>query len=328
MGIKLSLLDQNIIYEGETATSTLSKTVALAQTAETLGYDTFYVAEHHLIKEIAGAAPEILISYLLASTKHIKVGAAGVMLQHYVPFKVAESFSVLQHLAPHRVVLGIGKAQGGKDEAVQLLQRDYVPNVQSFDEKFVELLHFIRNDFASNHPYTAPEYTLEPQFTEHFAVDLLGGSQESAKLATAEQTGLIYPYFVNAKEDVLAQTRAAYRSSEAFKIAVIVYITEDPLEANRYLREQASYTVLLANGKRLNFNDQQTAEEYASQYEQAQVIEQQVGAFVGNAQEIKNALLDFADRFDTEHFVIHTPGVPYEKKIDMIHALAHEFKGE
>lgn len=330
MGIKLSLLDQSIIYEGETATSTLAKTVAFAQKAESLGFDTFFVSEHHLIKELAGASPEVLIGYLLASTKTIKVGAAGVMLQHYVPFKVAESFSVLHHLAPNRVVLGIGKAQGGKDEAVEVLQRDFVKPPQTFEEKFAELAHFIRNDFPEEHPYAASAYTLEPQIQENLAIELLGGSQESAVLATKEQAGLIYPYFGNADETALADTRHAYQAAESFKIAVIVYITDDENEAKDYLEKQASYTVVLNNSKRLNFADQATANEYANQHqaEKAQVIQRQVGAFVGSAAQVTAELLDFAERFNTEHFVIHTPGVPYDKKHEIIQALANELKGE
>ncbi|HPI99388.1 MAG TPA: MsnO8 family LLM class oxidoreductase [Enterococcus sp.] len=330
MGIKLSLLDQSIVYEGETATSTLAKTVAFAQKADILGFDTFFVSEHHLIKELAGASPEVLIGYLLASTKKIKVGAAGIMLQHYIPFKVAESFSVLHHLAPERVVLGIGKAQGGKDEAVEVLQRDFIRPAPSFEEKFSELAHFIRNDFPEGHPYAAPEYTLEPQIQEKLAIELLGGSQESAELATQEQAGLIYPYFGNADEEALAKTRQAYQAKETFKIAVVVYITEDETEAAEYLEKQASYTVVFNTGKRLNFADQATADEYAQQHqaEEAQVIQRQVGAFVGSAAQVKADLLDFSERFNTEHFVIHTPGVPYDKKHEIIQALANELKGE
>ncbi len=330
MTIKLSLLDQSIIYEGETATSTLAKTVAYAQKAEALGYDTFFVAEHHFIKELASPAPEILIGYLLASTEKIKIGAAGVMLQHYVPFKVGEAFSVLHHLALGRVVLGVGKAQGGKDEAIAVLQRDFVQPVASFEEKFTELQHFLRHDFPADSPYAAAEYALAPAIEDELPVDLLGGSQESAALATSEQTGLIYPYFGNADEEALLKTRQAYQADQEFKIAVIVYVTDDPAEGQAYLAEQASYTVVFANGKRTNFNQKQAAAEYVEQHhkEGATLIERQVGAFVGTAAEVKAQLEDFAERFATQHFVLHTLGVPYEKKFAIIEALADEFKGD
>lgn len=329
MTLKLSLLDQNIIYEGETAQSTLAKTVKFAQKAEKLGYDTFLVAEHHFVEDIASPAPEILTSYLLASTNTIKLGSGGVMLQHYVPFKVAESFAVLHQLAPDRVVLGVGKAQGGKDEAIEVLQRDFIKPTQTFDEKFVELIHFIRNDFPADHPYASEAYTLQPQVTGQLSIDLLGGSQESAQLATDQDAGLIYPYFANSDEEALAKTRAAYQGSGEFKIAVIVYITDDEAEGQAYLDKQASFTVVFKDGKRVNMNHRDQAYAYAKEHEdkEARVIERQVGAFVGTASQVKSQLVEFSNRFDTNHFVIHTLGIPYDKKFEIIETLAKEVKG-
>ncbi|MFV8314451.1 MsnO8 family LLM class oxidoreductase [Aerococcus urinaeequi] len=329
MALSLSLLDQNIIYEGETAQSTLKKTVAFAQKAEALGYDSFVVAEHHFTKEIASAAPEILVGYILAKTDKIRVGSGGVMLQHYVPYKVAESFSLLHQLAPGRVILGLGKAQGGKDEAVEVLQRDFIKPVQSFNDKFIEVTRFIRNNFPTDHPYAAENYDLQPAISSDFTIELLGGSQESANLATTQDTGLVYPYFANADLEALGKTRAAYQGSGDFKIAIIVYITDDPDEGKAYLAEQAAYTVVLNSGKRVNFNKQAAAEEYADlhQAEDAKIVEEQVGAFVGTASQVKAQLDDFSKRFNTDHFVIHTIGIPYAKKFEIIEALAGEIKG-
>lgn len=329
MGLKLSILDQCIIYEGETAQSTLAKTIDFAQRADQLGFDTFLVAEHHFTKNIASTTPEVLVGYLLASTDNIRIGSAGVMLQHYVPYKVAEAFSVLHQLAPSRVVLGVGKAQGGKDEAVEVLQRDFIKPVQSFDDKFVELTQFIRNNFPANHPYAGEEYDLQPEIDEGFTIDLLGGSEESAQLATTQDTGIIYPYFADSDEAKLSRIRKAYQGSANFKIAVIVYITDDEEAGEAYLAEQASYTVIFNNGKRVNFNQQAVAEDYAKlhQDKEARLIERPVGAFVGNANKVKAQLVDFSKRFDTEHFIIHTIGVAYEKKIDIIEKLAKEVIG-
>lgn len=330
MTLSLSLLDQSIIYEDEDAQSTLAKTVQFAQKADQLGYDSFLVAEHHFTNEVAGASPEILVGYILASTDKIRVGSGGVMLQHFVPYKVAESFSVLHQLAPGRVVLGLGKAQGGQDEGVEVLQRDFIKPVQPFDEKFVELTHFIRNDFPEDHPYAAEAYDLQPAIDDNFAIELLGGSQESAQLATDRDTGIIYPYFANADEAALAKTRATYQGSGGFKIAVIVYITDDEEEAKAYLAEQAAYSVVFDSGKRVNFNQQAAAEAYVNlhQAEGVRLVEKQVGAFVGTASQVKDQLIDFSKRFDTDHFVIHTIGIPYAKKFEIIEALAKEIKGE
>ena len=61
---------------------------------------------------LAGPAPEALIGPIAATTRAIRVGSGGVMLPHYSPLKVAETFSVLGGLYPGRIDLGLGRAPG------------------------------------------------------------------------------------------------------------------------------------------------------------------------------------------------------------------------
>lgn len=123
--IRLSILDQSLIGEGETAADTLQHTVNLAQMAEECGYHRFWVAEHHNNDEIAGSAPEVLLGYLAASTRKIRLASGGVMLQHYSSYKVAEQFHLLSALAPGRIDLGVGKAPGGFQLSTDALQAEY-----------------------------------------------------------------------------------------------------------------------------------------------------------------------------------------------------------
>jgi luciferase family oxidoreductase group 1 len=110
--LTLSVLDQSIATAGRPQGDAIRKTVALAHATEAMGYKRFWVSEHHNNATIVGTAPEILIAAIAATTKRIRVGAAGVMLPHYAPFKVAEQFRVLDALAPGRIDLGLGRAPG------------------------------------------------------------------------------------------------------------------------------------------------------------------------------------------------------------------------
>lgn len=122
MSYRLSLLEKSLIPQGSTAAEALRRTTQLAQRAEALGYHRFWVNEHHGNDELAGSTPEVLIAHLLARTTSIRIGSGGVMLQHYSPFKVAETFKVLASLAPGRVDLGVGKAPGGLPATTRALQ--------------------------------------------------------------------------------------------------------------------------------------------------------------------------------------------------------------
>ncbi len=110
--LRLSVLDQTIAVAGQSHGTSIRNTVALAQLCERLGYDRFWVSEHHNHPTILGTAPEILISAIATTTERIRVGSAGIMLPHYTPFKVAEQFRVLDALAPGRIDLGLGRAPG------------------------------------------------------------------------------------------------------------------------------------------------------------------------------------------------------------------------
>ena len=108
----LSVLDQSPIRTGATPADAVAETLALAELADRLGYHRYWLAEHHSSASLAGAAPEILVAQVANRTKGMRVGTGGVMLSHYSPLKVAESFRMLETLFPERIDLGIGRAPG------------------------------------------------------------------------------------------------------------------------------------------------------------------------------------------------------------------------
>src|SRR5215208_7364095 len=105
--LRLGVLDQSPISEGMEPADALRNTVDLAKHAESLGYHRYWVAEHHGTPMLACASPEALIGPIAATTRRLRVGSGGVMLPHYSPLKVAETFSILSALFPDRVDLGL-----------------------------------------------------------------------------------------------------------------------------------------------------------------------------------------------------------------------------
>jgi luciferase family oxidoreductase group 1 len=108
----LSLLDRSRTRAGEPEPAALTGTVARARQAESLGYDRFWVAEHHGVPGIAGSAPAVLLTAVAGATTRIRIGSAGVMLPHHQPLVVAEQFATLSAFAPGRVDLGLGRSSG------------------------------------------------------------------------------------------------------------------------------------------------------------------------------------------------------------------------
>lgn len=127
--IPLSVLDLAPVSSGRTSAQALQESVRLAQHAEQLGYERFWVAEHHGMPGIASSAPAVLIAALAARTERIRVGSGGVMLPNHPPLTVAEQFGTLAGLYPGRIDLGIGRAPGTDPRTAQLLRRGDVDDI-------------------------------------------------------------------------------------------------------------------------------------------------------------------------------------------------------
>ena len=120
--LKLSVLDQSPVRQGVTPRDALLETIELAKHVDALGYSRYWLAEHHSSPGLAGSAPEIMVAQVAGATRHIRVGSGGVMLSHYAPLKVAETFRMLETLYPGRIDLGIGRAPGSDQRTASALQ--------------------------------------------------------------------------------------------------------------------------------------------------------------------------------------------------------------
>ena len=193
----LSVLDQSPISEGSTGAQALRNTLDLARLADRLGYHRYWVAEHHGGPMLASASPEALIGPIAAATERIRVGSGGVMLPHYSPFKVAETFTILAALAPDRIDLAIGRAAGTDPLTTFALQRDRrQASPDDFPQQLGELLAYLEDDLPADHPFArlAPVLPGRPALP---TVWLLGSSPQSA--IWAAELGLPYAFadFIN-----------------------------------------------------------------------------------------------------------------------------------
>jgi luciferase family oxidoreductase group 1 len=204
----LSVLDQSPIAEGSTGAQALHNTIDLARLTDRLGYHRYWVAEHHGGPMLAGPSPEVLIGPIASATEAIRVGSGGVMLPHYSPLKVAETFSVLAGLFPDRIDLALGRAAGTDPMTMYALQRDRrQASPDDFPEQLVELLGYLDDRLPADHPFARLARTLpgRPHKPEPW---LLGSSPQSA--IWAAELGLPYAFadFINPKG---AEIAALYR---------------------------------------------------------------------------------------------------------------------
>jgi luciferase family oxidoreductase group 1 len=144
--MRLSVLDQSIAVAGRPHEQSIRNTVALARHCEALGYQRFWVSEHHNHPTIVGTAPEIIMAAIAATTDRIRIGSAGIMLPHYSAFKVAEVFRVLDALAPGRIDMGLGRAPGSDGRTAFALNPLANERPEHFPADVRDLMAWVHNE--------------------------------------------------------------------------------------------------------------------------------------------------------------------------------------
>src|SRR5580658_6277382 len=296
---RLSVLDQSPIPEGSTAGDALRNTLDLARTADRLGYARYWLAEHHATPGLACASPEVMIGPVAAATSNLRVGSGGVMLPHYSPLKVAETFSMLSGLFPGRIDLGIGRAPGTSAAVARALQRDRrLPAPDDFPDQMAELLDYFESPAT---PYAAPE------------IWLLGSSPQSA--IWAAENGLPYAFadFINPDGAPFAQYyREHFRASPRLqqpKTAVCVWAicAATEAEAVRLSLSARMMMLLLFRGQLIPVPPVEKAEEFLAREGMApQSLPMRRRIIAGDPRQVRAALESVAAEYGAEEvFVVN-----------------------
>jgi luciferase family oxidoreductase group 1 len=200
---KLSVLDLSPVPEGSDVSQSLRNTIDLAQHAERLGYNRYWLAEHHNMPGIASAATSIVIGQVAAATKSIRVGAGGIMLPNHAPLVIAEQFGTLNALFPGRIDLGLGRAPGTDQVTAHALRRTLAGDVDRFPQDVVELMAY----FAPARP--DQRIRAVPGEGQDVPIWILGSSLFGAQLAAA--LGLPYAFASHFAPQQMEEAIALYR---------------------------------------------------------------------------------------------------------------------
>ncbi len=204
MPIPFSVLDLAPVIEGGTAADAFRNSLDLARHAEQLGYNRYWLAEHHNMPGIASAATSVVIGHVAGGTKTIRVGAGGVMLPNHSPLVIAEQFGTLESLYPGRIDLGLGRAPGTDQRTMRALRRN-MTNEDTFPDDVVELAHYFMAPQPGQTVHAYPGAGLKVPLW------ILGSSAYGAQLAA--MLGLPYAFASHFAPDYLLTALELYRKS-------------------------------------------------------------------------------------------------------------------
>jgi luciferase family oxidoreductase group 1 len=313
MALTLSVLDQAPISQGMSAGDALRNSIDLAKWTDKLGYRRYWVAEHHATPMLACASPEALIGPIASETRRIRVGSGGVMLPHYSPLKVAETFSMLSGLYPGRIDLAVGRAPGSDPMTAWVLQRDRrQASPDDFPEQLAELLAYVRDGLPAGHRFA--RYVRLPHPAARPEPWLLGSSPQSA--VWAAELGLPYAFadFINPDGAGIArhyrETFTAHGqppSSPRVVVGAWALCADTDAEAQRLAASSRMAFTLFLQGQLIEVPPVDTALEFLERHGDATApVGRRRRAIVGTPDVVRPQLESLAAEYGAEEVMVVT----------------------
>lgn len=264
--MKLSVLDLIPVRTGQSTADALRASRALLALADELGFERYWVAEHHNMPAVASSVPGVLLPYLAGDTHRIRLGSGGVMLPNHTALDVAEQFALLEAMYPGRVDLGIGRAPGSDPVTSYLLRfgRTEAPE-ESFEQDVLLLRELLGvgetpvgepvNLSLGGRPFAV---RATPSAATPTALWLLGSSGFSVTLAARFGLPYVFAHHFGMPgiEAALARYRAEYVPSRQFPtptsfLPINVVVAQTPALAAARALPQVIQMVRLRTGAQL-----------------------------------------------------------------------------
>ena len=293
--IPFSILDLAPVPSGSTISDSFANSKALAQQADDLGYQRYWLAEHHNMPGIASAATSLLISHLAAATSRIRLGAGGIMLPNHSPLVIAEQFGTLATLYPNRIDLGLGRAPGSDQLTARALRRNRMETEDQFPSDILELQQYFGPVKSNQAVQAVPGQNL------NVPLWILGSSLYGAQLAA--HMGLPYAFASHFAPAMMEQAAALYRrefkpSAQLDKpylmLALNVFAADTTAEAQRlFTSPQQQFVNLVRGVPGLLPAPVEDMDQIWQTHEKAYVEKALACSVIGNPAEVKQGMLNF-----------------------------------
>jgi luciferase family oxidoreductase group 1 len=303
--VPLSVLDLSIVVEGARPADALRNTLDLAQHAEIWGYRRFWLAEHHNMVGIASAATSVVIGYVAAGTRTIRVGAGGIMLPNHSPMVIAEQFGTLESLYPGRIDLGLGRAPGTDQQTLRALRR-HPASAETFPQDVLELQSLLGPLQPGQTVQAVPGAGLK------VPIWILGSSLFGAQLAA--EFGLPFAFASHFAPDHLMEAlqiyRALFKPSEQLDlpyamVGINVIAAETDREALRLFTSLQQRFTDMARGVRGRLKPPiDDIEQYWSPLEKAHATRMLTCSFAGSRITVGNQLHRFVEQTGADELMV------------------------
>ena len=300
----------------------LAATVALAQTADRLGFTRYWLAEHHNMPSVGATSPAVLLAYLAAQTSRVRLGSGGVMLPNHAPLAVAEQFALLEAAAPGRIDLGIGRAPGSDPVTSYALRGTHDDrDIENFPD-YLDDVAALMSARGVRVPLRSGDYQLKatPAAASEPRLWLLGSSMYSAQLAAAKGLPYVFAHHFSGQgtEEALELYRSRFvpgklAAEPVTFLTVNAAVAETHDEATALMLPNLQMMARLRTGQPLGpvplVEEAQVAELTG---QQQRIVESGLErAVIGSPAQAAEQLRALAQRFDVDEVMVHPVASAY-----------------
>jgi alkanesulfonate monooxygenase SsuD/methylene tetrahydromethanopterin reductase-like flavin-dependent oxidoreductase (luciferase family) len=150
-------------YSNEHLATALEKAQSMAVLMDGLGYNAFWMAEHHFQREGTECIPNVLLMalHLTHVTKNLKIGCGFNITPMWHPLRLAEDYAMADILSNGRVIFGLGRGYHTREvETFGSPLTDQAANRELYEEQTDIIFKAFNNDSFS---HQGKHYTLPPE---------------------------------------------------------------------------------------------------------------------------------------------------------------------
>jgi len=323
-----SILDLAYVMKGDTFTETFEKSAKSAAFTEKLGYTRYWLSEHHNMPNVISAATSVLIGYIAANTKKIRVGSGGIMLPNHTTLSIAEQFGTLASMYPNRIDLGLGRAPGTDGLTAQTLRRGQMDFHYDFEKHIHELETYFSTSNSEAKVRALPGEGVEVPFY------ILGSSIDSAFLAA--KLGRPYAFaghfapaqFYSALEIYRENFKPSEYLDQPYVMLCANFILGETTEEAHYLSRTMyqSFANILTDNRQAIVSPDECDLENLSEQQLGMLKNMTAFSFIGDQKTVKEKFDDFVEQTKIDEIIISTNIFDFDKKMKSYELAASLFQ--
>lgn len=318
--IKISVLDQSHISRNSNAHQALTQSGELVALADKLGFERYWVSEHHNFDSVVGTAPEVLIPYLASKSEKIRVGSGGIMLPNHSTLKMSENFGLLASLYPGRIDMGIGRAPGGDRLTSHLLNPSNTFSEKEFYEQLTDLQAYLTgNEIPDTVHEKVKAYPLAEILPEMWLLTSSGGS---AQFAAHFGMALSFAHFINPQggPEVTAIYRDSFKPSQWFaepkvNVGIFAFCSEDEQKVADWTTIFDYRMLQIESGGRGPLPTLEEIKQIDYNFQQRSRIAYNRGRFIaGTPNVVEKKIRQLANEYNTDEIMVATMAEDFEER--------------